>query len=130
MQQANQRAVFVHYRQIPNLLMLHHVDGMHEGVAGGPPRRRGLRLHCVARQTPHIWRKRTVIEALLSDEIVDKFGGRFKLTALIQKRLQELIEGARQLVDRHGRSEQLLVRLILDDLGGGMRGMRGSPWCL
>ena len=41
-----------------------------------------------------------MIEALLSDEIVDKFGGRFKLTALIQKRLQELIEGARPLVDR------------------------------
>ena len=41
-----------------------------------------------------------MIEALLSDDIVDKFGGRFKLTALIQKRLQELIEGARPLVDR------------------------------
>ena len=42
----------------------------------------------------------TVIEALLSDEIVDKLGGRFKLTALIQRRLGELIEGARPLVDR------------------------------
>jgi DNA-directed RNA polymerase subunit omega len=70
----------------------------------------------VARQTPHIWRKRTVIEALLSDEIVDKFGGRFKLTALIQKRLQELIEGARPLVDRHGRSDlEIVVAEIMEE---------------
>jgi DNA-directed RNA polymerase subunit omega len=57
-----------------------------------------------------------VIEALLSDEIVDKFGGRFKLTALIQKRLQELIEGARPLVDRHGRSDlEIVVAEIMEE---------------
>jgi DNA-directed RNA polymerase subunit omega len=41
-----------------------------------------------------------MIEALKSDEIVNKIGGRFKLTALIQKRLVELMDGARPLVDR------------------------------
>lgn len=41
-----------------------------------------------------------MIEALKSDEIVNKIGGRFKLTALIQKRLVEIIDGARPLVDR------------------------------
>ena len=57
-----------------------------------------------------------MIEALLSDEIVDKFGGRFKLTALIQKRLQELIEGARPLVDRHGRSDlEIVIAEIMEE---------------
>ena len=36
-----------------------------------------------------------MIEALKSDEIVNKVGGRFKLTALIQKRMMELMDGAR-----------------------------------
>ena len=39
-----------------------------------------------------------MIEALKSDEIVHKVGGRFKLTALIQKRMMELMDGARPLV--------------------------------
>ena len=41
-----------------------------------------------------------MIEALKSDEIVNKVGGRFKLTALIQKRMMELMDGARPLVER------------------------------
>ena len=41
-----------------------------------------------------------MIEALKSDEIVNKVGGRFKLTALIQKRLVEIIDGARPLIER------------------------------
>ena len=40
-----------------------------------------------------------MIEALKSDHIVAKIGGRFKLTALIQKRMLELMDGARPLVD-------------------------------
>ncbi|HWB53136.1 MAG TPA: DNA-directed RNA polymerase subunit omega [Tepidisphaeraceae bacterium] len=42
-----------------------------------------------------------MIEALKSDEIVKKMGGRFKLTALIQKRMLELMDGARPLIERH-----------------------------
>jgi len=41
-----------------------------------------------------------VIDILLSDDIVEAMGGRFKLTALIQRRLEEIIGGARPLVDR------------------------------
>ncbi len=41
-----------------------------------------------------------MIEALKSDEIVNKVGGRFKLTALIQKRVVEIMEGARPLIER------------------------------
>ena len=58
-----------------------------------------------------------MIEALKSDEIVHKLGGRFKLTALIQRRLRELIvDGARPLVDRNGRTDlELIIEEILQD---------------
>ena len=50
----------------------------------------------------HLKEHETMIEALKSDEIVNKVGGRFKLTALIQKRMLELMDGARPLVERDG----------------------------
>jgi DNA-directed RNA polymerase subunit omega len=57
-----------------------------------------------------------MIDALNSDKIVNKFGGRFKLTALIQKRLAELIDGARPLIDRDGRSDlEVVVEEIMQD---------------
>ena len=57
-----------------------------------------------------------MIEALKSDEIVNKLGGRFKLTALIQRRLHELIEGARPLVERNGRTDlEIVIEEILQD---------------
>lgn len=56
-----------------------------------------------------------MIEALKSEEIIDKMGGRFKLTALIQKRWAELIEGARPLVERNGRTDlEVAVAEILE----------------
>jgi DNA-directed RNA polymerase subunit omega len=54
-----------------------------------------------------------MIEALKSDAIVEKLGGRFKLTALIQRRLAELIGGARPLVDRNGRSD---LEVVIDEI--------------
>ena len=58
-----------------------------------------------------------MIEALRSDEIVRKCGGRFKLTALIQHRLRQLIvEGARPLVDPQGRTNmEIVIAEILED---------------
>jgi DNA-directed RNA polymerase subunit omega len=58
-----------------------------------------------------------MIEALKSDEIVNKVGGRFKLTALIQKRMLELMEGARPLVDRTPTMTDLevVIQEILQD---------------
>lgn len=57
-----------------------------------------------------------MIDALNNDEIVNKFGGRFKLTALIQRRLGELIDGARPLIDRDGRSDlEVVVEEIVQD---------------
>lgn len=57
-----------------------------------------------------------MIEALKSEEIVQKVGGRFKLCALIQRRLRQLMEGARPLVERNGRSDfELVIEEILQD---------------
>jgi DNA-directed RNA polymerase subunit omega len=57
-----------------------------------------------------------MIEALKSDEIVNKVGGRFKLTALIQKRMLELMDGARPLVERHNMTDlEVVVQEILQD---------------
>ena len=58
-----------------------------------------------------------MIEALKSDEIVNKVGGRFKLTALIQKRMLELMDGARPLVERKDTMTDLevVVQEILQD---------------
>jgi DNA-directed RNA polymerase subunit omega len=58
-----------------------------------------------------------MIEALRSEEIIDKVGGRFKLTALIQKRLVELISGARPLVERKkGMTDmEVVIQEILED---------------
>ncbi len=57
-----------------------------------------------------------MIEALKSEEIVNKAGGRFKLCSLIQRRLVELMEGARPLVEREGRSDlELVIEEILQE---------------
>ena len=58
-----------------------------------------------------------MIEDLKSTEIIEKVGGRFKLTALIQKRLQELLEGSRPLIENTVGMTQLeiVVQEILQD---------------
>lgn len=58
-----------------------------------------------------------MIDAFKSDEIIRKVGGRFKLTALIQRRWTELLAGARPLVDRTAEMGDLdvIVQEILQD---------------
>ena len=58
-----------------------------------------------------------MIEALKSEEIVRKVGGRFRLTALIQKRMLELMQGARPLVERvRGLTDmELAIQEIMED---------------
>jgi DNA-directed RNA polymerase subunit omega len=58
-----------------------------------------------------------MIEALRSEEIVNKVGGKFKLTALIQKRMVELLQGSRPLVERApGMTDmELVIQEILQD---------------
>jgi DNA-directed RNA polymerase subunit omega len=57
-----------------------------------------------------------MIEALKSDEIVNRIGGRFKLCALIQRRLVQLMDGARPLVERNGRSD---LELVIEEIAQG-----------
>ncbi|HAU37676.1 MAG TPA: DNA-directed RNA polymerase subunit omega [Phycisphaerales bacterium] len=61
-----------------------------------------------------------MIEALKSEEIIHKVGGRFKLTSLIQKRLADIMQGARPLVERKkGMTDmELVIQEILEEKVG------------
>ena len=51
-----------------------------------------------------------MIEDLKNIDIVNKVGGRFKLSVLIQKRLLELMEGARPLIEEtQGKTQMEIV---------------------
>jgi DNA-directed RNA polymerase subunit omega len=50
-----------------------------------------------------------MLEELKEEEIVNKVGGRFKLSALIQKRMIALNQGARPLVDMRGADKMTIV---------------------
>ncbi len=58
-----------------------------------------------------------MIEALRSEELVNKVGGQFKLTVLIQKRLLRLLQGERPLVERKpGMTDmEVVIQEILED---------------
>ena len=58
-----------------------------------------------------------MIEELKSEKIVNKVGGRFKLTALVQRRLSELLQGSRPLIeDIEGKTMlEIVVQEILQD---------------
>lgn len=57
-----------------------------------------------------------MIDALKEEEIVNKVGGRFKLSTLIQKRLVALNGGARPLVDVDTSEKmEVVVQEILQD---------------
>lgn len=65
-----------------------------------------------------------MIEILKDDTIINMVGGRFKLTALMQRRWLELMQGARPTVDPTGKNElEIIVQEILEgkiaaDFGG------------
>ena len=58
-----------------------------------------------------------MIEEFKNSEIVDKIGGKFKLSALIQKRMVELMQGARPLIeDIEGKTMmEIVVAEIMED---------------
>lgn len=58
-----------------------------------------------------------MIEDLKDVEIVNKIGGRFKLSALIQKRMLELMQGGRPLIeDTEGKTMmEIVVQEIKED---------------
>ncbi len=56
-----------------------------------------------------------MIDAFRHDDIIDKFGGRFKLCALIQRRWRQLLQGARPMVATKGLTDlEIIVREILE----------------
>ena len=57
----------------------------------------------------------TMIEALKDDRVINELGGRFKFTALVQHRVRQLMEDARPLVERDGRSNfEVAVQEIVE----------------
>ena len=58
-----------------------------------------------------------MIEELKSTDLVNKVGGRFKLSALIQKRIVEIMQGSRPLIDdTEGMTNlEIVVREIKED---------------
>ncbi len=58
-----------------------------------------------------------MIDQLKSEKIINKVGGRFKLTALIQKRLGELLQGSRPLIEdaRDKTMLEIVIQEILQD---------------
>jgi len=57
-----------------------------------------------------------MIDALKEEEIVNKVGGRFKLSTLIQKRLAAINAGARPLVSFESNNQmEIVVQEILQD---------------
>jgi DNA-directed RNA polymerase subunit omega len=58
-----------------------------------------------------------MIDELKSEIIINKVGGKFKLTALVQRRLAELLQGGRPLIkDTEGRTMlEIVIQEILQD---------------
>jgi DNA-directed RNA polymerase subunit omega len=58
-----------------------------------------------------------MIEEFKSTAIVDKVGGKFKMTALIQKRMVEILQGARPLIEEtEGKTMmEIVVEEIMQD---------------
>ena len=54
-----------------------------------------------------------MIADLKDDELINRFGGRFKLTAVIQTRWRQLLLGARPMVDPEGLTDlEVVIREI------------------
>ncbi len=58
-----------------------------------------------------------MIEDLKSEKIINKAGGKFKLTALVQRRLSELMQGGRPLIkDIENKTMlEIVIQEILQD---------------
>ncbi|MHC5108245.1 MAG: DNA-directed RNA polymerase subunit omega [Planctomycetota bacterium] len=56
-----------------------------------------------------------MLDLLKDDEMIDRFGGRFKLCALIQRRWLQLLQGARPMVETEGLNElEVVMKEIAD----------------
>ena len=55
-----------------------------------------------------------MLEELKEEEIINKVGGRFKLSTLIQRRIVQLKQGSRVLIDAKGSDDQM--RIVLQEI--------------
>ncbi len=56
-----------------------------------------------------------MIPELRDDVLINKFGGRFRLTAVIQKRWRQLLHGARPMVEPEGLTElEVVVKELVE----------------
>lgn len=55
-----------------------------------------------------------MIEELKSQEIIEKVGGKFKLTALVQRRLGELLQGSRPLIE--DTQDKTLLEIVIQEI--------------
>ena len=56
-----------------------------------------------------------MIPELKDDELINRFGGRFKLTSVIQKRWRQLLHGARPMVEPEGLTElEIVVKELVE----------------
>ncbi len=65
-----------------------------------------------------------MIPALKDDVLINRFGGRFRLTAVIQKRWRQLLRGARPMVEPEGLTE---LEIVVKELVEGKIEIDDSP---
>ncbi|MBL7215966.1 MAG: DNA-directed RNA polymerase subunit omega [Phycisphaerae bacterium] len=58
-----------------------------------------------------------MIEELKDNEVLNKVGGRFKLSALIQKRMVELVEGGRPLIENT--EGMTMIEIVVQEIKEG-----------
>ena len=55
-----------------------------------------------------------MIEELKNDQIIKKLGGKFRLTALVQRRLGELLQGSRPLIE--DTQDRTLLEIVIQEI--------------
>jgi len=70
-----------------------------------------------------------MIDELKSQNLINKVGGRFRLTSLVQKRLGELLQGSRPLIkETEGKTLlEIVVQEILQDKITADDGLASQP---
>ena len=66
-----------------------------------------------------------MLEELKSEKIVKKVGGRFKLVALVQRRMQELLQGSRPLID--DTEGKTLIEIVAQEILQDKINFEGAP---
>ena len=55
-----------------------------------------------------------MIEELKNEQIIRKIGGKFRLTALVQRRLGELLQGSRPLIE--DTQDKTLLEIVIQEI--------------